>query len=132
LGSAAVQQAPKLLDQELAARQLCELLLFFYHRSILVLNAAQRVEVLRVYRLSQDAGIEKAGAVDVRDFAAQAIHQPQQAVEIRIRIHIVDPERVELSADAVDASGSLNHSRGVPMQIVIDQVTAVLEVLTLG
>ena len=47
-----------LLKQDLVACQLGELFLFLDNGSVFIANAAQRIEILRVYRLAENARCE--------------------------------------------------------------------------
>ena len=44
----------------------------------------------------------------------------------------MDPQGIEGGADAVDTPGTLHHARGVPVQIVVHEDAAILQVLSLG
>ena len=70
--------------------------------------------------------------VEEHDVAAGLQVQALEPFQPGVGEEVVDEERVELGADAVDAAGPLDHPRRVPVQVVIHQVGAVLQVLPLA
>src|SRR5437763_14972172 len=64
---ACIEQVLQVLQQELAADQLGELLLLFHDFTVFLFDAAQRVEVAWMHDLAQDAGVQEAALIDTGD-----------------------------------------------------------------
>ena len=62
-----IEQVLQVLQQELAADQLGELLLLFHDLAIFLLDASQRVEVAWMHDLAQYAGVQEAALIDTGD-----------------------------------------------------------------
>ena len=96
LAGAAGKQRAELLFKELGADEIRQALLLFDHSIVLAGDALEGVEVLWMDRLTEDTCIEKAGPVDALDLEAQALNQPEQALEASIRKHVVDTDGLEV------------------------------------
>jgi hypothetical protein len=66
------------LQQEFTANQFDKLFLLLNDFAIFRFDATQRIEVLRMDDFAQNAGIEQAVAINVRDLLREAFDQPEQ------------------------------------------------------
>src|SRR5438309_11757270 len=85
-----------------------------------------------MHLLTKNACIQHSKPVDICDLAGQAVHQSKQPIKPTIREHVVNPKNLEICTYSVDPSGTLDHARRVPVQIVIEKVSAILEILSFG
>ena len=79
--------------------------------------------------LAENTGVQHPEAIDFGDFPGQAKHQIEKLFQPSVGKHVVNPEDIEIGPNAVDSSCSLYHSSWIPVEIVIQQVAAILQVL---
>src|SRR6516164_6212903 len=125
--SAALEHFLKLFEQKLVAGELGELLLFFDDGAVFIADASQCIKVARMHCLAEDACIEKSSYIDRGDLFSQAFDQSQKPLKAFIGKHVVYEKAIELSPDPIYTSGALDHARGIPMQVIVDEMTAVLK-----
>src|SRR3990172_821963 len=96
LTCAARQKRLQLVKQELIARKLGKLLLLVNNRPVFFPYTFQGVEVPGIDRFAEDARVEKAGFVDVRDLPAEAFNKTEEPFQTRVGEHVVNPESLVL------------------------------------
>src|SRR5579884_4028256 len=127
LTHATIQQGFQILEQKLATHQFDKLLLD--HFAVFLLDTPQRVEVLRVDNLSKNANIQETAAVNTGNLLREAFDQAKQLFQSIVREHVQHPQGVEAGSDAINAARALHHTGRIPVQIIVDEDTAVLQVL---
>src|SRR5947209_12556325 len=121
-----VEQFFKVLQEEFATHQFGKLFLLLNDATVLFFNATQSVEVLRMDNFSKNADIKQATAINSCDFLGEALDKTEQFLQPIIGEHVHDPQCFKAGPNAVNASGTLDHARGIPMEIIVNQYATIL------
>ena len=85
-----------------------------------------------MHDFAQDAGVKQAQVIDSRDPGREAFHEMEEIFEFVLREHVEDGDLGVRAANAIDTTVSLDQADGVPGEVVVDDDSTVLEVLTFG